>query len=361
MVEAKSKSKAFDSLLKDINKKFDQKTGTVIAKLKDRPINIETISTGSLLLDLALGGGFAKGRVIEIYGPEASGKTSFSLTAAGEVQKDGGNAVLLDLENAFDPRYAKKLGVNVEDLAVVQSETAERSLQIVKVLAESGIVDLIIVDSIAALIPEKEAAGEIGDQNIGLRARLLSSALPQLAKVANESNTTIIFINQTREKVGVLYGSPETTTGGKAMGFYASQRVRVSRLSKKITDKDGNISGNLVKFKVIKNKIAPPFKEGETILTFGFGVDKVGEVFKAGVELGAIDRPTPRKYIEVETGEVIGNSRAEAEERVMNDPDLVQRLSEVIKEKFSSAFVPEKKASIDDMIADESSEEDYVE
>lgn len=331
-----AKAKAFEALLADLNKDkmFQSDTGAIIAKLGDRPMDVETISSGSLLVDLALGGGFAKGRVIELFGPEASGKTSFSLTAAGMVQKAGGNAVLVDLENAFDPKYAKKLGVDTKELAVSQPDYAEQAMNLVYKLAESGAVDLIIVDSIAALVPKRALEGSAEDNHIGLVARLLSQSLPKIASIANKTKTTIIFINQTREKIGVMFGNPETTTGGKAMQFYASQRVRVSRLSEKVTDANGELSGNVIKFKVVKNKIAPPFKEGTTILTFGHGVDRAGEALEAGAELGVIERPNTRKYIEIETGEVIGNSRAEALQKLQEDSEMLDRISEAISHAF---------------------------
>jgi len=329
-----AKLKAFNEALKKLNTSkglLASESGQLIAKLSDRPRNVETISSGSLVLDSILGGGFARGRIIEIFGKEASGKTSFALTAVANAQRSGGTAAFIDLENALDPRYARKLGVDVDNLAVAQPDNAEQALELVQQLAESGVVDIIVVDSVAALVPKLEVEGDMDQNSIGLVARLLSRAMKKLVSTANRTRTTIILINQTRVAIGAYspVGIPEDTTGGKAIKFYASQRVSVNRRQ---VIKEGSVEiGTEVKLKVVKNKIAPPFGTGSTVLTFNKGVNRAAELVTEGPKLGVITMPNNRTYVEAATGEVIAKSRADALERIQSDKDLFDRLSAHLK------------------------------
>ena len=325
-----AKIKAFNEALKQLNSGkgiLSSESGQLIAKLSDRPRNVETISSGSLVLDSILGGGFARGRIIEIYGKEASGKTSFALTAVANVQRQGGTAAFIDLENALDPRYAKKLGVDVDNLAVSQPDNAEQALELVQRLAETGVVDVIVVDSVAALVPKLEVEGDMDQQSMGLVARLLSRAMKKLVSTANRTRTTVILINQTRVAIGAYspVGIPEDTTGGKAIKFYASQRVSVNRRQ---VIKEGSVEiGTEVRLKVVKNKIAPPFGQGSTVLTFNKGVNRAAELVTEGPKLGVIHMPNNRTYVEAATGEVIAKSRADALAAIEGDKDLFDRLS----------------------------------
>lgn len=325
-----AKMKAFEDALAFMNKSFKSDTGILVAKLSDRPQNVETISTGSVVMDSILGGGFPKGRIIEIYGPEASGKTSMALTAVGNVQKDGGTAVFIDLENALDPRYARKLGVDVDNLAVAQPDYAEQALELVEKLAASGTVDIIIVDSVAALVPKIELEGELEEQNMAVIARILSRALKKLVNTANKSGTTIIFINQVREKVGGYMGG-EVTPGGKALKFFASQRLRVAR-RKPVVDENKNTIGNEVHIVVKKNKIAPPFLEGETVLTYNRGINRAAEMLAVGEKYGVLwkESKTARKIFEASSKELIGSGKADALKRLENDSELLERLTQAL-------------------------------
>ncbi len=329
-----AKLKAFNEALKRLNNSkglLSSDSGQLIAKLSDKPRNVSTISTGSLVLDSILGGGIPVGRLIEVYGPEASGKTSIALTAIGNVQRAGGTAAFVDLENALDPKYAKKLGVDVDNLAVAQPDYAEQALELVQQLTESGVVDIIVVDSIAALVPKLELEGDMDQGSIGLVARLMSRSLKKLIGAANRTKTTIIFVNQTRDAIGGFspVGTPTTTTGGKAMKFYASQRIQVNRRQQIKEGKD--IIGNEVKLKVVKNKIAPPFGEGLTVLTFSRGINRHAELVQVGPGLGVITMPNNRTYIETETGEKIGSSKADAIAKLERDPEMFNRISLELK------------------------------
>lgn len=332
------KLKAFNEALKKISGEkglLQSESGNLISKLSDRPLNVETISTGSLVLDSILGGGLARGRVIEIYGKESSGKTSIALTAVANVQREGGTAVFVDLENALDPKYAKKLGVDTDNLAVSQPDHAEQALELVQRLAESGVVDIIVVDSVAALVPRQEMEGDLDQNSIGLVARLLSRSLKKLVSTANRTRTTIILINQTRVAIGGYspVGVPEDTTGGKALKFYASQRVSVNRRGQIKEGKD--VIGNEVRFKVVKNKIAPPFGEGITVLTFNRGINQAAEAIEVGPELGVIEKPNNRTYIEKETGELLGKSKAEAIETLEKNPAMLSRVAKAMQTMLS--------------------------
>lgn len=333
---AAAKQEAFENAIKKLNKDWKKKHADdddpddFISKLSATPRAVETISSGSLVLDGILGGGFPIGRMIEIYGPEASGKTSIALTAVGNVQRNGGTAALIDLEQALDPNYAAKLGVDIPNLAVAQPGVAEDALDLIEDLMETGVVDIIVVDSISALAPRAQVEGSADTQTIGLLARLLSTTLRKFVSIARKTRTTIIFINQEREAIGGFSprGTPKTTTGGKALKYFASQRVRVARTGEM---KDGSKTiGSTVKLKVHKNKIAPPGEEGETVLTFDRGINVAAEMIQSGPDYEVIERPNNRTYIEAETGEVIGKSKAEAVEKLETDQEMVNRLSAAI-------------------------------
>ena len=348
------KMERFDKMLKSINndKRFASESGEkLLAKLSDRPLNVNTIDSGSLVLNQILGGGLAEGRIIEIYGPESSGKTSIALTAVGNVQKKGGTAVFIDTENALDPKYAKKLGVDLDDLAVAQPGNAEQALQLIIDLTNSGVVDVIVLDSVAALVPEAELNGDAGDHTIGLIARLLSKNLRKLVKPANETKTTIIFINQTRDAIGQFspMGTPQTTTGGKALKFYASQRIEVKKGMPIKGDKADEKIGVEVKFKIVKNKVAPPFGTGSSVLSFNKGINVPAEMMEVGPAYGVIDRPNNRTYLEANTGEIIGKSKAEALERLNSDEDLMKRLSEALANKISNNLYEEADSKANDV------------
>lgn len=326
------KLKAFEKALERINGNIKSETGNLISKMGDKPLKVETISSGSLVLDSILGGGFGKGRLIELYGAESSGKTTFALTAAANVQANGGTVAFIDFENALDPQYAAALGVDVPNMALSQPDYAEQGLQLVEELAASGVVDLIIVDSVAALVPRQELEGDMEQQSIGLVARLLSRALKKLVGTANRNKCTVILINQTRVAIGGYspVGVPTDTTGGKALKFYATQRVEIKRGQQIKEGKD--VIGNQTKFSIKKNKLAPPFMTGETVITFGKGVNKIAEMIEVGPQHGVIERPNNRTYIDSTTGEVIGKSKAEALEKLESDPELYERLAARLKE-----------------------------
>ncbi|MDJ1647041.1 recombinase RecA [Mycoplasma phocimorsus] len=283
-MEQKNKLK---ELIKEIEKKYGKET---LLMLGEKPsLEVETFSTGSLLLNNALGiNGWPKGRIIEIFGPESSGKTTMSLHAIAEVQKRGGIAVFIDVEHSIDPNYAKNLGVNIDKLLLSQPDSGEKALEIVDILARSGHIDLIVIDSVAALVPEVELNGEMKDQTIGSQARLMSKALRKITATLSKNNTSIIFINQVREKIGVIFGNPETTPGGRALKFYASIRVEVRKLSQ-ITENKETL-GNGIKMKVVKNKLAPPFKTVESEIIYSKGINIIGEIIQLAIEKGVIER-----------------------------------------------------------------------
>ena len=319
------KAQALNDAIKQIEKQFGK--GSVM-KLGDRAaVDVAVIPTGSLTLDMALGiGGYPKGRIIEIYGPESSGKTTLTLHAIAEVQKQGGTAAFIDAEHAIDPVYAKNLGVNIDELILSQPDSGEQGLEIAETLVRSGAIDLVVIDSVAALVPQVELDGEMADQQMGLQARLMSKALRKLSGVMNKTDCTIIFINQLREKIGVMFGNPETTTGGRALKFYSSVRVEIRR-SEAI--KNGTeIVGNKVNIKVVKNKVAPPFKSTQVDIIYGKGISRDGEVLDLAVDKDIVDKSGAWYAYK---GEKIGQGRENAKRYLVEHPDIMNEITEAIK------------------------------
>lgn len=320
------KTQLLNEALKQIEKQYGK--GSVM-KLGDRGnVDIDAISTGSLAIDNCLGvGGLPRGRIIEIYGPESSGKTTLALQAIAECQKEGGQAAFIDAEHAIDPKYAKALGVNIDELILSQPDSGEQALEIAEVLIKSGAIDLIVVDSVAALVPQAELDGEMGDSNIGLHARLMSKAMRKLAGAMNANNCTTIFINQLREKVGVMFGNPETTTGGRALKFYATIRIEV-RKSEAIKN-GADVIGNKVNVKVSKNKVAPPFKSCQVEIYYGEGISHLSEVVSLGVELGIIEKAGSWFSY---NGEKIGQGAESVRAFLKTNPEVDKEITEKIKE-----------------------------
>ena len=325
MAKEKENKVSLDETLKEIEKMFGK--GTVM-KLGDRPsVDVDAIPSGSLLLDEALGvGGYPKGRIIEIFGPESSGKTTLALHAIAECQKQGGRAAFIDAEHAIDPVYAKNLGVNIDELILSQPDSGEQALEIAEMLAGSGAISLIIVDSVAALVPQAELDGEMGDNSVGLQARLMSKAMRKIAGILNKNDCAVIFINQLREKVGVLYGNPETTSGGRALKFYASIRIDIRRTEALKTGSD--IYGNTCRIKIVKNKVSPPFKQCEIDIIYGQGISKEGEILDRSVELGYIKKSGA--WFEYK-GNKIAQGREAAKDYLKSNPDVVDELVKLIK------------------------------
>lgn len=324
------KSKALDTAILQLEKKYG--SGTIMRLGDNNALNVEAISTGSITLDCATGiGGFPRGRIIEVYGPESSGKTTLALHAVAEAQKLGGEAAFVDAEHALDPVYAKNLGVDVDSLLVSQPDNGEQALEIVEALARSGALDVIIVDSVAALVPRAEIDGDMGDSHVGLQARLMSQALRKLAGVISKSNTIIIFINQLREKVGVVYGNPEVTTGGRALKFYASIRVDVRRIEQ-LKGSGGEFIGSRTRAKIVKNKVAPPFKTAEFDIMYGEGISKVGEIVDLGVNYGIIKK-SGAWFSYGETR--LGQGRDNVKNLFKNDKALSDEIEKQIREKMA--------------------------
>ena len=315
-----------DETLKQIQKMFGK--GAVMKLGEREAVDVDVIPSGSLLLDEALGvGGYPKGRIIEIFGPESSGKTTLALHAIAECQKKGGRAAFVDAEHAIDPVYAKNLGVNVDELILSQPDSGEQALEIVQMLADSGAISLIIVDSVAALVPQAELDGEMGDNSVGLQARLMSKAMRKIAGILNKKECAVIFINQLREKVGVMYGNPETTSGGRALKFYASVRIDIRRTEALKTGAD--IYGNTVRVKIVKNKVAPPFRQCEIDIIYGQGISKEGEILDRAVELGIIRKAG--SWFEY-NGEKIAQGRDAAKTYIKENEDIARDLLAKIKE-----------------------------
>lgn len=316
---------ALDDAISQIEKKFGK--GSVM-RLGDRTaVDVDVIPSGSLTLDKALGiGGYPKGRIIEIYGPESSGKTTLTLHAIAQAQKQGGKAAFIDAEHAIDPVYAKNLGVDIDELILSQPDSGEQALEIAEMLVRSGVIDLIVIDSVAALVPQVELDGEMGDAAVGLQARLMSKALRKLSGVMNKTNCTVIFINQLREKIGVMYGNPETTTGGRALKFYSSVRVEIRR-SEQIKQ-NGEIIGNKANIKVVKNKVAPPFKTTQVDIIYGKGISRDGEILDLAVE-GDIVEKSGAWY--AYNGEKIGQGRENVKNFLIEHPAIFEEVEEKVK------------------------------
>jgi len=329
-MEKSEKLKALDAAIGQIEKQYGK--GAVM-KLGDpaNSINVETIPTGSLSLDIALGlGGIPKGRIIEIYGPESSGKTTVTLHMIAEVQKRGGIAGFIDAEHALDPVYAKNIGVDVDNLYISQPDNGEQALEITETMVRSGAIDIVVVDSVAALVPKAEIDGEMGDSHVGLQARLMSQALRKLTAVISKSNCAVIFINQLREKVGIMFGNPETTTGGRALKFYSSVRMDVRRVE--TLKQGGEAIGNRTRVKVVKNKIAPPFKEAEFDIIFGEGISVVGDLLDLAADADIINKSGAWYAYE---GNKIGQGRENTKQYIKDHPELIAELDKKVREYYN--------------------------
>ena len=326
----KEKDKTLDQVLADIEKQFGK---GAIMKLGERGVkNIDVVSSGSLLLDQALGvGGFPKGRIIEIFGPESSGKTTIALHAIAEVQKTGGRAAFIDAEHALDPVYARKLGVDIDELLLSQPDTGEQALEIVEALVRSEAMSIIVIDSVAALVPQAEIDGDMGDSHVGLQARLMSQALRKLSGIINKTNTICIFINQLREKVGVMFGNPETTPGGRALKFYSTVRLDVRRGEQ--IKVGGDVLGNKTNIKVVKNKVAPPFKTAEVEIMYGEGISKVGEIIDLASNLGIIDKSGAWFSYK---GEKIGQGKENVKLVLKNNPAMYKEIEDKVRKSLFS-------------------------
>ena len=330
-MEKTKKEMSLEDALKQIQKQYGQ--GSIMKLGEKVLINIDVISSGSLMLDHALGiGGYPKGRVIEIYGPESSGKTTVALHAIAEVQKKGGRAAFIDAEHAIDPTYASRLGVNVDELILSQPDSGEQAMEIAEILVKSQAVDLIVVDSVAALVPQIELDGEMSDLQVGAQARLMSKALRKLTALLNKSDCTIIFINQLREKVGVMFGSPETTPGGRALKFYSTIRLDIRR-AEAIKDSAGNLLGNVVNIKVVKNKVAPPFKTTSVDLMYGLGISRDGEILDLGVNFDIIKKSG--SWYEYDK-ERLGQGKENAKNYIKEHPSMASELETKIKEMLNN-------------------------
>ena len=324
------KMKALNLAMEQITKQFGDGS---IMKLGDaKKVDVELLPSGSLSLDLALGGGYPKGRIIEIYGPESSGKTTLTLHAIAEIQKQGGTAAFIDAEHALDPSYARKLGVDTENLLIAQPDNGEQALEIAETLVRSNAVDLIVVDSVAALTPQAEIDGDMGDSHMGLQARLMSQALRKLTGIINKSKATVIFINQIRMKIGVMFGNPETTTGGNALKFYASVRMDIRRTGQiKVGD---DIIGNRTKVKIVKNKIAPPFRLAEFDIMYNEGISKTGDILDLAAQYGVVEKSGAfYKY----GGETIGQGRDKTKTFLKDNPEIMSEIDNKVREAVKSS------------------------
>lgn len=346
-VQMSDRKAALDMALRQIEKQFGKGS---IMKLGERAEQrISTVSSGSLALDIAMGvGGYPRGRIIEVYGPESSGKTTVALHAIAEAQKEGGQAAFIDAEHALDPVYAEKLGVNIDELLLSQPDTGEQALEIAEALVRSGAVDIIVIDSVAALVPKAEIEGEMGDSHVGLQARLMSQALRKLSGAINKSKTTAIFINQIREKVGVMFGNPETTPGGRALKFYSSIRLEVRRAE---TLKQGNdMIGNRTRIKVVKNKVAPPFKQAEVDIMYGQGISKEGEILDIGSDLDIVQKSGAWYSFNEER---LGQGRENAKQFLQENADIRSTIEQAVRDHFGLDADKESKMT-DEELAEQS-------
>ena len=343
------KKRALEVALSQIEKQFGK--GSVMKLGEYQAMNVEAIPTGALGLDIALGiGGVPRGRIIEIFGPESSGKTTLALHIIAEAQKMNGEAAFIDAEHALDPVYAKHLGVDIDNLIVSQPDTGEQALEITEALIRSGALDVIVVDSVAALVPKAEIDGDMGDSHIGLQARLMSQALRKLAGAINKSKTVLIFINQLREKVGIMFGNPETTTGGRALKYYASVRLDIRKIEN--IKQDGEVVGNRARVKVVKNKVAPPFREAEFDIVYGKGISKEGNILDIGVNLDIVEKSGSWFSY---NGERIGQGRENVKNYLREKPEMMKEIEEKIRSKFSEAF--EKSLGDEEESEEDSNEE----
>jgi len=336
--ENTGKKQALDLAIQQITKQFG--TGAIMKLGDTRKIDVELLPSGSLSLDLALGGGYPKGRIIEIYGPESSGKTTLALHAIAEIQKQGGQAAFIDAEHALDPSYAKKIGVDTDNLFISQPDNGEQALEICETLVRSGAVDLIVVDSVAALVPQAEIDGDMGEAQMGLQARLMSQAMRKLTGIIAKSKATVIFINQIRMKIGVMFGNPETTTGGNALKFYASVRMDIRRIGQIKSGDD--IAGNRTKVKIVKNKIAAPFRTAEFDIMYNEGISKTGDILDIAIQKGIIEKAGAfLKY----NGETIAQGRENAKEYLKSNPDLMNEIEH--KVRVAAKIDPEDDADVE--------------
>ena len=332
MGENNERKKALEVAMAQIEKQFGK--GSVMKLGEYKAMEIEAIPTGALGLDIALGiGGVPRGRIVEVYGPESSGKTTLALHIVAEAQKMGGEAAFIDAEHALDPVYAKHLGVNIDDLLVSQPHTGEQALEITEALVRSGALDVIVVDSVAALVPKAEIDGDMGDSHMGLQARLMSQALRKLAGAINKSKTVIIFINQLREKIGVMFGNPETTTGGRALKFYASVRMDIRKIEN--IKQDGEVVGSRARVKVIKNKVAPPFREAEFDIVYGKGISKEGNILDMAVNLDIIEKAGSWFSY---NGSKIGQGRENVKKYLAENPEVMEEVEKKVRDNFAKAF-----------------------
>ena len=349
MTKNTEKNEALEKVLNDIEKQFGK--GSIMRLGDNKHMELDVTSSGSLTLDIAMGvGGYPKGRIIEIYGPESSGKTTFALHAIAEVQKNGGRAAFIDAEHALDPVYAKNIGVDIDNLYISQPDNGEQALEITETMVRSGAVDIVIVDSVAALVPKAEIEGDMGDSHVGLHARLMSQALRKLTAAISRSNCVVIFINQLREKVGVMFGNPETTTGGRALKFYASVRLDVRRTE--TLKQGGEMVGNHVKVKVVKNKVAPPFKQAEFDIMFGTGISREGEILDLASECNVVNKSGAWYSY---NGERIGQGRENVKIFLKDHPEICEEIEKQVRIQYH--LLPEEEAAQQNPAAQDAEEE----
>ena len=351
MSDNSEKRKALEAAIGQIEKQFGK--GAVMKLGENAHLNVEAIPTGALSLDIALGiGGVPRGRIVEVFGPESSGKTTVALHMIAEAQKMGGEAAFIDAEHALDPVYAKKLGVDIENLIVSQPDTGEQALEIAEALIRSGAIDILVLDSVAALVPKAEIDGDMGDSHVGLQARLMSQALRKLTGVLNKSNTVAIFINQLREKVGIMFGNPEVTPGGRALKFYSSVRLDVRKTE--TLKSNSEVIGNHVKVKVVKNKVAPPFREAEFDIMYGEGISKEGNILDIGVNLNIVEKAGAWFSY---NGTRIGQGRENVKQYLKDNPEIRDEIEKKIRAKYSEAFDMSLNDELDTIVDDEEDED----